>query len=66
MTIRDYVTKQNDMSINEWIDKLKKDGFAKHESVILSCADSLNKITFDYDSDNIQIDFIKTINIINK
>ena len=47
MTIKDYVLNNEPTDINGWINRLKKDGLSKHESLIIHCAEDLNKITFN-------------------
>lgn len=50
MTIREYVASKKEMSVNEWVKQIALDGFEKHESIILKCADEYDLITFNKDA----------------
>lgn len=47
MTIKEYVENQKRMSINGWLDQIKKDGLEHLERKIITVADSLGRIEID-------------------
>ena len=61
-TIKDYVLRQREMTINEWIEQITIDKLSKHQSIILSCADHFNKISVDLSTSPLN-DFINTITL---
>lgn len=58
MTIKQFVETQPIMGINDWIELIKKNKFEQYESIILSCADEMNKIKINHEAN-----FIKAINL---
>lgn len=44
MIIKDYVLKQPNMSIKEWLAVINSDCLSSYERIILECADDYNKI----------------------
>ena len=45
------------------IEQIKKDGYEKHERIILSCADYFGKIKLDTNDLTVNETFIKTIQL---
>ena len=50
MTIKGYCENLPAMGINDLISKIQKDGFSKHEQIIIKCMDHLNKIIINHDA----------------
>ena len=44
MTIIEFVLTQPSQNIFEWVDVIKKEGYSKHEPIILMCARDCGKI----------------------
>ena len=47
-TINDFVLRQPNMGINEWLKLILEGGLTKYEPIILECADHHNKIEINH------------------
>lgn len=50
MTIREFVLKQKNMDINDWILVIEKEGLQKYQHTIIECANHYNKIIVNHNA----------------
>jgi hypothetical protein len=58
MSIKEFVQSQPKMGINDWIQCISNEGLSEYESLIISCADHMNKIIVNHEAS-----FEKTLSI---